>query len=520
MNDTEFKLKSANDSQQLGNKSEEMEVSEEEHQECKSGGEEGLKDMKADDDLTEAEIGFQLESKSLDAVSVTSAVLNSVFPPGEEGNNGGLPTMEVVGLPNPGDNGKKGKFKAKLSAAEKRRLNFLMQDGRTKEEALLLLRNPGGKAGAPQTPKRQRSSDLTSPGNNLGHKPKRVRDRTMVPRSDTRRQHAGPGISYKEMAEATVIAVVPDGYPGARLSTENLAAVREAILDCIATADQSSAVRPCFRSCSFRYGYLEIACADAETVSWLKTAVESVRPWENASLKALELEQLPKLFPMVGYFPDSKKTVNERILRMVQNQNYGICTETWRVVNRKETPTTSTVELLLHVDGASANGIEAANMMLNYKFGKARLRKVKERQTIPEGGESAGVSGQPILQHPSAGSVPPASTGVGHVPPTLSTGRVPSTARPSSGHQPPVQSSSVDVGTVPPGRRAASRQQPPANRGKQRKAGRGGSNSVAKRLQPNSAGNTASNGDSAAGSRQPDATTPAGQAEDGTTQQQ
>lgn len=63
-----------------------------------------------------------------------------------------------------------------------------------------------------------------------------------------------------------------------------------------------------------------------------------------------------------------------RILQLTENQNIGISTNSWRVVTRKVTA--KMMEMLLEVDDKSANIIIANESYLNYKFSKARLRKV------------------------------------------------------------------------------------------------------------------------------------------------
>lgn len=178
------------------------------------------------------------------------------------------------------------------------------------------------------------------------------------------------------------------GYPETWLSLEQLAAVKEALITTIGNL-VNPVVRPNFRSCDFKQGYLILACGDAGTAAWLKEAITTLIPWEGASLKATEVADLPKLHSFTAYVFDSCNDSTVRILQLMENQNIGLSTKSWRVIKRKVIA--KTVELLLEVDEKSAETIAANNSYLNFKFSKVRLRKVT-------GGASTAKRGNSVAQ--------------------------------------------------------------------------------------------------------------------------
>ncbi|XP_058839096.1 uncharacterized protein LOC131694630 [Topomyia yanbarensis] len=177
------------------------------------------------------------------------------------------------------------------------------------------------------------------------------------------------------------MAIIPVGYPANTLSHEQLNATRCALIDSV-MEQSSSNTRPKFRKCTYKQGYLEIVCVDKDTAKWLKDATAVIKPWEGASLEAVEVSQIPKQALYIGYFPDSIDRSDGNSLRLLQNQNDNFCTERWKIVKR--TTILKMVELLLVVDEASVKLITSQHNQLNYVFGRAaRMRQLKEARPPP-----------------------------------------------------------------------------------------------------------------------------------------
>lgn len=389
------------------------------------------------DESLDERLEKQLDTMSLESVaSVSSSILNTP-------NRSSVQQVQGAGDDESGqceEVAEKGRS-LRMSEAELKRFNWLLGRGHSLDAARELCRFPVAASGQQ---KRQRSEDQSSPNTSgqAGPQTKRSKDN----------QKPGPGVTYKEMAEAVPIAVISVDYPETRLSREQLAAVSEALLTAIGNLI-NPVVRPNFRSCNYKQGYLQLACGDPSTASWLKEAVLTLTPWEGAALKAIEVADLPKLHPFYGYFFDSCNDSTARILQLVENQNVGLSTKSWRVVSRKAIA--KTVEILLEVDEKSAGIIAANDSNLNFKFGKVRLRKVTGGAPTAKRGNSVAQSsnhakGQQVQQNgkqaktqqPTASSSN-AATGTG---PKTACGKKPQPLA-SSNSQKPLQGNGRNPGT-------------------------------------------------------------------------
>ena len=349
----------------------------------------------------ELEMDFNLDSESLDGgPSVSSLILGS--PSGkEESPTDSLPDPETQ----PIDKGKPKSPRAdvkRLSQSQRRRLKRLLSLGHSREEAIGIVRQPvdqADRSGQVAT-KRQRSTETASPNTSAkGPSSKKPRDLACAEPPAPRQTS---GVTYREMLEATSLSITTIDYPASLLTPEQLKTVRDAILDCIAD-QESPAIRPKFRSYRLKNGTLQLDCADNDTVRWLETTASSLIPWEGAHLSVFRTKDLPKALKFVGYFQDSVDTTNERILRLLQNQNDGFSTRAWRVCHRNVTG--KTVELMVELDQQSANLIAAQSFLLNYKYGKARMRQVG-RKSSNTGAKGSGAKAGTVRSETPSGSVP------------------------------------------------------------------------------------------------------------------
>ncbi|KAL9700705.1 hypothetical protein quinque_004146 [Culex quinquefasciatus] len=271
----------------------------------------------------------QLDSMSLGTIaSVSSSILDTP-------NRSSVQAGQEHGDDDPRRNGETVEKSRglRMSDAELKRFNWLLGQGHSLAAARELCRF------SVVSQKRQRSEEQPSPNTvgQSGPQNKRSKDN----------HNPGPGITFKELADAVPIAITTVGYPETRLSMEQLVVVKEALITMIGNL-VNPVVRPNFRSCEFKQGYLILACGDACTASWLKETITSLIPWEGASLKAIEVTDLPKLHSFTAYVFDSCNDSTLRILQLMENQNIGLNTKSWRVIKRKVIA--KTVELLLEVN--------------------------------------------------------------------------------------------------------------------------------------------------------------------------
>ena len=96
-----------------------------------------------------------------------------------------------------------------------------------------------------------------------------------------------------------------------------------------------SGIHPKFSECRHREGTLRITCADQATKDWLGGLTSQEEPWEGAKLRFVEAKNLPKPVRTMVWVP-GPVLEPEKIISRIAVQNEGICTESWRVVDRKE----------------------------------------------------------------------------------------------------------------------------------------------------------------------------------------
>lgn len=431
----------------------------------------------------------QLDTMSLGSTtSVSSSILNT--PTRFTGQLGKV-DEEVKPVLSAGIK-RKGR-QVRLSESQLRRFNYLLGLGyapAAAHEAAQIPVHTGG------TQKRQRSEDQPSPNTSGQTGPLKKRPKE--------NQKHGPGVSFKEMAEAIPIAIICADYPENRLSREQLVAVKEELLKVIGDLVNPE-VRPHFRSCEFKQGYLQLACGDVDTASWLKEAATDLVPWDGAALKAIETAELPKLYSFLGYFFDSMNDPSARILKMVENQNKELNTKAWRVVTRKVIA--KTVELMLEVDEKSSVDIAANNFLLNHKFCKARFRKVTGNALTTKRGKSGA---RPSSKPAKGGTVLQKGKTESRQQPPVKTGTVPTKSKKTPMPQPPTSSTNADSGTVLLNSNSGVKPQPPAI-GSSQNPPKGGGRKPETQSFPaprnlNEDGESSYTGDKAGGSRQPQLT--------------
>lgn len=490
-------------SKRSANCSQQLEKTEEKKEEMDTGVgsvvvEEKVEKMECEDEFDDTGLdgASTVSSSLLDSPARRTEVDPPVDPPGNNGNplpNPEEPLKDPAPVPADPVKGKRKKpGKLKMTNAQRRRCDHFMRRGFSSKEARELARLPVER---PYLNKRQRSEEVASPntsGRSKGPDSKRFRDRGSVGPAPPPAAQVGM-ISYKEVAQATHIAVTPVGYPATTLTTEQLKAVRINLLNLIINL-KTPVIRPKYRNCTFKHGYLILACADKATADWTKKAVGEIQPWEGAQLVAMDLADLPKQVLFLGYFQDSLDFSSEDIIRLVQNQNDDFCTETWRVARRTEL--SKTIELLIEMDERSAELVAAQHFQLNYTFGKARLRRVTGSTATTDRKDSDAPTGKVlselVLQPPDricqeSGTV---QTGVSSQPPDQTnhakTGTVQLKSGSNTKHQPLGNSRKATPRTVPQGKGSGSKHQPPApskekNQSNLQGVGRG---SVTSRIQP------------------------------------
>ena len=320
--------------------------------------------------------------------------------------------------------------RVKLSGAARRRLKWLMKKGLAFEEAREKCQEPVPEKGRS---KRPRSEDTTPES---AKAEKRVRksvgersEATLEPKPST---STAPTLNFKEALTKLKVGIFHSNYPEEYLNKDQMMTIQEEILVRV----NDGPVSPKFSGLSLRPGWLCITCDNKDTAEWLIGVTGSIKPWEGASLKAVEEKDLPRSKILSGYFPNSSETTSEKIVDLLKGQNRELNVAEWRVVHRSNEGTAA--HLLLSVDIASVELLRKADFKVSFRFGKVALHS-----------KSEGTKPKP---KPKARKAPPAASGPStsqrdKPEPTASTsgtqasGKVPSTskgAKSKEGHFPPL----------------------------------------------------------------------------------
>lgn len=295
-------------------------------------------------------------------------------------------------------------IKVKLNGAAKKRFKYLVTHGHSSEDARVLAKTPF-RVPISDPNKRRRNAELSESNSSDTNPPKRVARQvekgnasqaksSVQSRLDIARTggfgeastikaststSASHKPSYRDVLNSIKIGILPSSYPNAELTTQQIFATQKAILTKVAE-QRKDKIKPKFGNCLFRSGHMIIMCKNQETVTWLKAIIPSIKPWEEASLIAVDENDIPQPEIFVGFFPVSVDDSNEDILAFVESQNEGLNVDAWRILKR-HTVKQNHVELILTVDAASMKTLEHCEYTIDYKFGVAYLRKRTSTKT-------------------------------------------------------------------------------------------------------------------------------------------
>lgn len=177
------------------------------------------------------------------------------------------------------------------------------------------------------------------------------------------------------------MGIIPPDYPQTTWSAEQLAQIQNAILDRVRQLKKGSE-KPSFNGCTFRPGWLSIACADLATAKWLEANLPAIQPWKDAKLKIVEDKEVSRPQIYIGYFSETPSTSNESILSLVEGQNLGLQVGDWRVLQRVQKG--SKIELTIAMDPISAKSLDEREHRINYGFGKAKIHPKAKTAAKPQ----------------------------------------------------------------------------------------------------------------------------------------
>lgn len=204
---------------------------------------------------------------------------------------------------------------------------------------------------------------------------KRSRSEGSTPQADSRKKRVKlDAASFKEALTAVKIAIIQEGYPKGQLDEDRLKAVKASVL---AAYDVIPREGPQVRlaKCVLRPGHLVMTCADSASAAWLRDVVPTLRPWEGASLVALEGDDIPKPCACTVFVPDEDgvRVEAERLLSRLKVSNHGLNTEYWKVW--ASTPMDKGRMWVLQMDKESLEELKKLDMSPYFGIGKLKFRQ-------------------------------------------------------------------------------------------------------------------------------------------------
>jgi len=188
-----------------------------------------------------------------------------------------------------------------LSGARTKWYLRYLQQGKSPVEALSLAKTPQPLEQRPNSASKRANSTLTPPTET----PKRQKVENSRPLTapfdgpSTSRAAKATDVrkpSYAALTGAIKVAVVPEDYPKAVLSSENLSQLKDTLLEEIVLSGWDSPIK--YGGIHFWVGQLIVDCRNATSAEWLQLAVPSLSKWRGVSLEVkmlgMELDLLSK----------------------------------------------------------------------------------------------------------------------------------------------------------------------------------------------------------------------------------
>lgn len=339
----------------------------------------------------------------------------------------------------------------KLGGAARKRLSRLLKSGVPYKSALHQILEQR-EQGQPQERKHSPSVAGTS---------KRLRSNDDSPEQEAKKPCSAESVvtsgetdlqkpSYGQAVSGIKVGILHLEHPTASITTKQMESLQYAIMAAVEDIPEGGP-QVQFQSCTFRPGWLQVTCVNQESVSWLTGVVNTLQPWDGASLKCVSGDQLPKPHICVAYIPDegSRRLTSEQVLTRLRKMNHGLFTLEWTVLHKEITGPGQTWTFA--IDDRSMATLERIGFKPYLGFGQVVFRpKARPSQLASKPGPSKrseksrgpGPSGKPPVSvrrtdppHKNRGSVPPArSRGTSHPKgragfPKKKTGNVSSTER-------------------------------------------------------------------------------------------
>lgn len=223
------------------------------------------------------------------------------------------------------------------------------------------------------------SKSGTQPVNSEQQRLKRQRSGSTQEQASKKPRGIG-GKVYADLVkdDLTVLFVHTDNAAGL-LTREHKDLIRSAILAEIDQLTTSAAGwAPVFEGFMPAHFGLLVSCADVKTRDWIHEVAGRLKPWEGASLRVLNSNEIPSLTRVDVFIPDPVPETKSILMRL-QTQNRGMLTGEWRVLNRVICPKGGCL-LYLGIPDGSVTLLRELGLKPFFGLGRVNFRFSKSSQ--------------------------------------------------------------------------------------------------------------------------------------------
>ncbi|XP_055386866.1 uncharacterized protein LOC129615611 [Condylostylus longicornis] len=186
---------------------------------------------------------------------------------------------------------------------------------------------------------------------------------------------------FSKIDGPVIVNIAETNYPDVFLSLQQKSIIQNEIMETLLEQEDKD-VKPQFRGCSNKPGWLSITCGNQETAIWLINKIPEISRNTKINLKELKETLNPEL--VIVYFPQSLGESTSKILRRISAQNFDLMISSWKILKRKTV--SNMVQLTILVDAESIKKLKEINYRLNWRFGYVYVRVLnkmkKHLQTI------------------------------------------------------------------------------------------------------------------------------------------
>ncbi len=208
---------------------------------------------------------------------------------------------------------------------------------------------------------------------------------------------------YADALKGIRMAVLPLNYPAETLGSEELTVLQDLLME---EVFRGSGYKASFHGVYFKGGMLQVDCKDERSACWLREIAPKLAGW-NGRMICAKGDEIPPMHSMTVFLHRCAGKSYEFALGLIRNQNEGLSTSAWRMINSKAED--SGWRLNLCIDDESYKFVWRVSFRLNYRFSSVVLRPFKPK-SITEGVAGGTMQVDEVETQPGASTSKQAAT--------------------------------------------------------------------------------------------------------------